>query len=640
MTDAVGRSAETKRARPGEAPHYVSADSAPAEYSVRRPASTTVAFLAAFGLLCAPVALIFEDLTALYARTLGRVLGVEPSRLLVEEASLSFRPFLALFLVVLSAFAVGPLRARVRMLVFSSGVYGAAVFALDASLLAAGPLGAPEPLSEAGGLVAALVGLVVIAVATFARYALPAGVHVQRAQPRSVNSALVLVASTAIAGVVVAAALQLTARYADLLGTPFLSAFASVAVLFFLTLLVLLFLVSLRQRKAQASEGPLLSIGFLVPAYNEAAGIEECIEALEAAAANYSGPCTLYLVDNCSLDGTQETAAKALASCRALKGEVLRCDKRGKSFALNFGLERMSEDVVVRVDADTVVSPALLQQLVPYFWDPTVGGVTGLPLTKNPSGWFARIRLIEVYYNVAFVRAAQGALDSIMVMPGILASYRRELATRLGGFGEGFNGEDADITVRIGRLGYRIAVDPDIHVRTEVPATLAHLREQRQRWSRGLFHMAARNMSMIWMRQGLRGVFLLPWAILNACRRSVMIPILLCALTVEAIEPAAFSLREVSLVGGFVVGLQVVFVTTLLVAYRQFRAIPAVPAYVVFRLFRAFIALEALLTLRLSAAPAAPVLQRWLEAARARVASRREVAASAPVATTREEAPA
>lgn len=55
-----------------------------------------------------------------------------------------------------------------------------------------------------------------------------------------------------------------------------------------------------------------------------------------------------------------------------------------------------------------------------------------------------------------------------MVMPGVLASYRRELLVALGGFGEGFNGEDADITVRIGRLGYRIVNDPRIRVQTEM----------------------------------------------------------------------------------------------------------------------------------------------------------------------------
>ena len=98
---------------------------------------------------------------------------------------------------------------------------------------------------------------------------------------------------------------------------------------------------------------------------------------------------------------------------------------------------------------------------------------------------------------MAFLRVAQGAADAVMVMPGMIAAYRRTLAEQLGGFAEGINGEDADITMRIGRLGYRIVTDLDVRVQTEVPTTVAHLREQRQRWTRGLFHMAGRNMSTI-----------------------------------------------------------------------------------------------------------------------------------------------
>ena len=37
--------------------------------------------------------------------------------------------------------------------------------------------------------------------------------------------------------------------------------------------------------------------------------------------------------------------------------------------------------------------------------------------------------------------------------PGLVAAYRRSAIVRLGGFGEGFNGEDADASMRIGRLG-------------------------------------------------------------------------------------------------------------------------------------------------------------------------------------------
>jgi cellulose synthase/poly-beta-1,6-N-acetylglucosamine synthase-like glycosyltransferase len=187
----------------------------------------------------------------------------------------------------------------------------------------------------------------------------------------------------------------------------------------------------------------------------------------------------------------------------------------------------------------------------------------------------------------------------VMVMPGVLASYRRELVTELGGFGEGFNGEDADITVRIGRLGYRIVNDPRIRVQTEMPATVAHLREQRQRWARGLFHMAARNLSIVRMRQGIRGMLLLPWSILNSARRSLMLPLLACAVAVELTYPAVFSMREISLMAGAVVTVQLAVIAVLLLAHRQFRALLTLPSFVAFRVFRAWVTLESLFTLRL-----------------------------------------
>jgi hypothetical protein len=198
-------------------------------------------------------------------------------------------------------------------------------------------------------------------------------------------------------------------------------------------------------------------------------------------------------------------------------------------------------------------------------------------------------------------------------MPGLVAAYRRSVVVGLGGFGEGFNGEDADITMRIGRLGYRIVTDPGVKVYTEVPATLSHLREQRQRWARGLFHMASRNMSSITMLQGPRAVWNLPWSIFNGARRTMMVPCLVCAAVVSVIDPSVFSLREVSVVAGFIVGLQLIIISLLLIGHGEFAVLPFVPAYVVFRMYRAYTAFEAVLTLPLAPARAAtvPVVLSW-----------------------------
>lgn len=600
MATSAARSRAFRRRfiEPRVEPHYISVDTAPPGFAVRRPVWITPLLLATFAILSAAVLPLLPALTSLYARMLATITHVDSSELL-HEASLSFRPFFMIFMIVLSAFAVGSWQERLRTLGFSLGLYVAALLIVDFVLVMAMSIGAPEPFSNAGGIAAGCVGLIVLVVIIFKQYQLPPGVRVATRWKRPRKYVLVLPLCSAAAVLLIIGVLEVKSRYLHFFhGIPIIGGLSSIVVLFLLAMSFLLYCIGIVQKRSKPVDGPLLSVAFLVPAYNEAAGIEECIEALNAAAANYDGVCRLYVVDNASTDETTEAAKRGIASCGALEGTVLYCPQRGKAHALNLGLRHITEDVVIRVDADTLVMPSLLEKLIPHFWDPTVGGASGVPLPRNPSSVLGRLRTIEVYYGVVFLRVGHSAMDAVMVLPGIAAAYRRELLLELGGFGEGFNGEDADLTVRMGRLGCRIVSDPDAKVLTEVP-TLPHLREQRQRWARGLFHMAARNMSAVRMRQGARALCLLPWAILNSSRRCLMIPILMCAATVELIEPTVFTLREVSVIGGFIVGLQLLVITIVLLGHRKWETIPYVPLYLVFRVFRAYVALEALLSLQL-----------------------------------------
>lgn len=346
---------------------------------------------------------------------------------------------------------------------------------------------------------------------------------------------------------------------------------------------------------------PSVSVAFLIPAYNEVEAIGDCIRSLDAAA-NCSVPCRIYVVDNGSTDGTGAVAMDELRRCQASKGEVLSCGQIGKAAALNLGLDCIEEDIVVRVDADTVVLPSLLQKLLPHFSDPDVGGAGGLPLPRDESFLLAKMRAIEVYYNIGFLRVAQGAIDAVMVIPGILSAYRRSLLIEVGGFAEGLNGEDTDMTVRIGRLGYRIVADPSIHVFSEVPRTLGHLREQRLRWTRGFVNVISRNKSAIWTRQGTRGVWTLPYAFFNAFRRVIVVPVMVYAAAVALVDPSALFLRDGAAVAAMLVGPALPLTLGVLLAYRRPDLVPFIPAYLFLRLIRAYLSLEMMLTLPLRTA--------------------------------------
>lgn len=582
--------------------HYLSHDTAPVGFAVPRSAWLAPAFLLSFVALCAAVVPALPSLTSSYADVVSALARVPRRDLLPEGVWLSFRPFLLLLIVLLSLFAAGSLVARLKLLAFSVSLYALSVLALDVVLARAGGSWAPAPFEPVGGVAAGFAGLLAVIVSVLTRYRLPEGVRVKRRVEGSPAVALALMACVASALAATILFSYFRRRYFDDLHLRFIGGLDSELVIFLLSIVGLLFLVSRLNERAKPTEGPGLSVAFLIPAFNEAHSIGDTIRAIDAAAGSYGGFCRLYVADNGSEDGTAEVAATALARCASLEGIVLGCPPPGKSRALNFALSFISEDIVVRIDADTLVPPSLLETVVPWFWDPFVGGVSGLPLPRATTPrWLYPLRTIEVYYGVAFLRVAQAGADAVMVMPGLFAAYRRDALEELGGFAAGINGEDADITMRIGRLGYHIVTDRTVEVHTEVPENLAHLREQRQRWARGLFHMAARNMSTIWMRQGARGLWILPWSLFNAARRSLVIPVLLCAIAVEIMDPAVFALREVSVVAGFIVGLQLVVIAVLLLAHRKFAVLPFVPTYLLFRLFRSYVAFETLFTLPLRA---------------------------------------
>jgi cellulose synthase/poly-beta-1,6-N-acetylglucosamine synthase-like glycosyltransferase len=580
-------------------PHYVSADTAPPQFAVARRLIVAPAFLVLYAAVCAAIVPALSTLMTGYAEVLSALSGVEAWKLLGKGGSLSFRPFLLALAVLLCAFAPGSPRERLRLLGFAAGVYLAAVVSVDVVLAVGEQLLVP-PFSQVGGIAAGLTGLLAIISTIFLRYRLPVGIKVVPNRRRSRRFFVMLGVSGVVVASAVAALSLARTRYFDDWHLRFIGGLDSEVVLFLLGMVCVLAVWSALDRASKPHEGPWLSAAFLIPAFNEAHGIAETIRSIDVAASRYRAICDVYVVDNGSWDDTIAVARSALDACPHLQGHVLECQTPGKSHALNFGLRRIEQDVIVRIDADTSVEPSLMENVMPWFWDPSVGAVGGLPLPKHSVvRWLRPLRLIEVYYGVHFLRAAQSAADAVLVVPGLIAAYRRDVVDELGGFGEGFNGEDADITVRIGRLGYRVVTDPDVRVYTEVPESLAQFREQRQRWSRGLYHMARRNMSSIWMRQGARSLWNLPWSIFNASRRAMMIPVLVAALTVEILEPSVFSLREVSVVAGFLVGLQLIVISLLLIAHRRFAVLPYVPSYLLFRMLRAYIAFETVLTLRL-----------------------------------------
>jgi cellulose synthase/poly-beta-1,6-N-acetylglucosamine synthase-like glycosyltransferase/peptidoglycan/xylan/chitin deacetylase (PgdA/CDA1 family) len=286
----------------------------------------------------------------------------------------------------------------------------------------------------------------------------------------------------------------------------------AVAILVALRMLFVLALASVQVRRSRARErssafAPPVSI--VVPAYNEAVGIERCVRSL--AGSRYPSPFEVIVIDDGSSDRTGEVVeALALDGVR-----VIRQENAGKSVALNVGLISAAHDIVVTVDGDTVFEPDSLLRLVAPFVDPDVGAVSGNTKVGNRDGLLGRWQHIEYVMAYNLDRRMYEILDCMPTVPGAIGAFRRTALLDVGGVSGATLAEDTDVTLAIGRGQWRVVYAEDARAWTEAPSTLRGLWRQRCRWSYGTLQSLWKHRAAFWRPgEGSIGRRALPYMLL------------------------------------------------------------------------------------------------------------------------------
>jgi cellulose synthase/poly-beta-1,6-N-acetylglucosamine synthase-like glycosyltransferase len=339
------------------------------------------------------------------------------------------------------------------------------------------------------------IALVLRLIATTFKVPKPAAVPVAPVGRK--RESLLLGVATLIAVVVVVAVVDLTDT---ILGrfhpTAFLVVFIGFPLLYDVFFLFLLLATKGANPAHDPSNRPAITT--ITPAFNEEATITRTLEAIDAAAGHYRGEVIVVVVDDGSADATVAVTKAVMRCFRHARGLLVEAEHGGKARALNKGLELAATDIVVRIDADVVVGENAFEYLPDWFADPSVGmvGALDLPDPKEAS-FYARGRLFECLVGFAFARAALQRVDAINCIPGTFTAFRGGPALLAGGFVSGMNGEDSDLTMVFGRLGYRAVVDTRTRIYEDVPATLREFREQRVRWNRAGVHILSRHSPLL-----------------------------------------------------------------------------------------------------------------------------------------------
>src|SRR5204863_8058102 len=125
-----------------------------------------------------------------------------------------------------------------------------------------------------------------------------------------------------------------------------------------------------RSKRVRRDSGSTPPVSVVVPAYNEAAGIQRTVHSLVQ---SDFPTLEVIVVDDGSRDGTGD-----LVEALGMDGvRVIRQANAGKAAALNVGIAAARHGRIVTLDGDTVFEHQTMARLVAALEEPGVGAVAG-----------------------------------------------------------------------------------------------------------------------------------------------------------------------------------------------------------------------------------------------------------------------
>jgi len=272
--------------------------------------------------------------------------------------------------------------------------------------------------------------------------------------------------------------------------------------------------------------GPCVSIGVLVAARNERVILPDCVRALQA---QTEPPERIVVIDDGSTDDSLarlraefplvDEAGTRLSHAGSLT--VFAKPHSGKARSLNEALRFIDTEVIVTIDADTVLAPDAIAGLRRAFMrNPQLVagcGVLQPRCARTMSGrvfeWFQTFEYLRAF----IAREAWVRTQSMLLVSGAFAGFRREAVIKVGGFDPESRVEDYELIHRLHRcsheqnLGWQVEVFSEAYAETDAPATLRAFLRQRSRWFGGFLETHSANRDMIGNgRYGSVGRIMLP----------------------------------------------------------------------------------------------------------------------------------
>jgi poly-beta-1,6-N-acetyl-D-glucosamine synthase len=256
---------------------------------------------------------------------------------------------------------------------------------------------------------------------------------------------------------------------------------------------------------------PLVSV--LIPAFNEESVIERCLQSVWN---NTYSKIEIVVVNDGSTDNTtdavqrfidsrtrtyRQTVPKIVRTKNGLRREWVRGNlpvtrrvqivtqrNSGKGTALNNALRSHTRgELVMTLDADSILHRQAVANVIKYFDDPNIAGVAANVriIEKNRVlGILQRFEHMVGYRSKKFYTLT----NSELVVGGVASTYRRDVLKEVDNYDNDTVTEDIGLSMKVVSLGnkkHRLVYAADVAAMTEGVNDFAGLMRQRYRWKLG-----------------------------------------------------------------------------------------------------------------------------------------------------------
>jgi cellulose synthase/poly-beta-1,6-N-acetylglucosamine synthase-like glycosyltransferase len=284
------------------------------------------------------------------------------------------------------------------------------------------------------------------------------------------------------------------------------------------------------KRPSATPSRPRPSLGILIAAHNEAASLPAVLAAVEAQS---DAPDLIMIADDGSRDDTAAVLRDryglaipmvghdSIGRLGASRLHWLRLPHQGKARALNAAIVKADTDLLITLDADTFMArDAIAEMRSAFACDAHLVAAGGILVPVCHSGiggrlmqWFQTYEYIRnVISRFAWMRG-----NSLLLISGAFAGFRRDALIKVGGFDAECLVEDYELTHRLHRystdhgLGWQLRMVGLSLARTDAPSNAMDFLRQRRRWFAGFLQTQYWNRDMTGNRRyGRLGLRMLP----------------------------------------------------------------------------------------------------------------------------------